>query len=198
MKTRIKSLILLAATGLLLTAANLANKSYKVDLETTKVIWKGEKVVGGGHDGTIDLKSGSLIMSGDDLAGGEFVIDMNSMECTDLKDPDKAGKLIGHLKSDDFFGVEKYPTAEFKITSVDKQSKGSYNVKGNLTIKGKTEAITFPAKVTKEGSKYIAESTIVFDRSKFDVRYGSGSFFDDLGDKTISDDITIIVNMVTK
>lgn len=198
MKTRTKTLILLATTGLLLTAANLANKSYKLDLETTKVIWKGEKAIGGGHDGTIDLKSGSLIMNGDELAGGEFVIDMNSMKCTDLTDPENAAKLIGHLKSDDFFGVEKHPTASFKITSVSKQEKGSYSVKGDLSIKGKTEAITFPAKIKKEGSKYVAESTIIFDRSKFDVKYGSGSFFDELGDKTISDDITIIVNMLTK
>ena len=107
-------------------------------------------------------------------------------------------KLNGHLKSDDFFGVEKYPTASFKITKVEANgTNGKYKVTGDITIKETTKSISFDTQLVTEGDKVIAVSDITIDRSEFDVRYGSGSFFDNLGDKTIYDDFTLQVKLVT-
>ena len=129
------------------------------------------------------------------LVGGIFTIDMTTIACLDLSG-EYQGKLEGHLKSDDFFGVEKYPTATFVITKAVPQGPGKYKVIGNMTIKDKTEEVQFNASVEERDGKVTASATITLDRSKYDVRYGSGSFFDNLGDKTIYDDFDLTVNLV--
>ena len=130
--------------------------------------------------------------------GGEFTIDMTSITSTDLEG-EYLQKLNGHLKSSDFFGVDKFPEANFIITSATaKGSKGKFTVTGNMTIKTTTQPITFDAQIVNNGENMVAVADIVIDRSVFDVRYGSGSFFDNLGDKTIYDDFTLTVNLVTK
>ena len=116
---------------------------------------------------------------------------MNTLTNEDLEDEGYNQKLVGHLKSDDFFGVEKYPTSSFEITSATKFSNGKATVSGKLSIKGKTENISFD--VVKNGSAYIAKVDV--DRSKFDVRYGSDSFFDNLGDKVIDDIFTLDIKL---
>ena len=118
---------------------------------------------------------------------------MNSITCTDLEDIGYNQKLVGHLKSDDFFGVKQNPTASLTITKSTKFSKGKATVTANLTIKGKTESITF--EVVKNGTIYTTKLEI--DRSKYDVRYGSTSFFDSLGDKAIDDIFTLKINLIT-
>jgi polyisoprenoid-binding protein YceI len=162
----------------------------EVNISQSKVTWKAYKVTGA-HDGTIQLKSGHLEMDGKKLVGGEFEVDMTSIIVTDLAAGDGKEKLEGHLKSDDFFGVEKHTTAKLVFKSMENFNKNSYTVKGDLTIKGITKPITLVVSMFE--SK--ATATMKVDRSKFDVRYGSGSFFDDLGDKTIYDEFDLVVDL---
>lgn len=169
------------------TPAEVVTKEVKTSEST--VTWKGYKVTGS-HYGTINLQSGSLSFDGDKLVGGEFVVDMSSLVSDDLEGEYK-GKLEGHLKSDDFFGVEKHPTSKLVFTEVKANGKNSYEVTGDLTIKGITKAVTFDLSVY--GSK--ATATMKVDRSEYDVRYGSGSFFDNLGDKTIYDEFDLVVDL---
>jgi polyisoprenoid-binding protein YceI len=175
----------------------VSNGNLTVNAEKSSIDWKGEKVTGE-HTGTIKIKSGSLMVKEGKLQGGEFIIDMASIENTDL-DGEYKGKLEGHLKSDDFFGVDKFPEASLKVTGVKETSKaGVYTVMADLTIKGITNPITFTATLLDDKGTVVANANVVVDRSKFDVRYGSGSFFDNLGDKTIYDEFTLTVNLVTK
>ena len=185
----IKTLIVLAAL-----LGTEAKENYKVSTDDSKVEWVGKKVTGQ-HNGAIALKGGRLEMEGEQLVGGLFTIDMTSIEVLDLTD-DSKGKLEGHLKSGDFFGVEKFPTATFVITKAVPQGTGAYKIVGNITIKGKTEEIQFPATVEEKDGNIIAAATLSIDRSKFDVRYGSGSFFDNLGDKTIYDNFDLTISLV--
>lgn len=188
MKT-IKSIL---ATIIILGTVSLFAQEMKVDTKKSTVKWHGEKVTGE-HFGTINIKGGKLIWKSNKITGGEIIIDMTSIENTDLEDADYKAKLEGHLKSDDFFGVEKYPTAKLKIKSSSAFKDNKAIVKGQLTIKETTLPIEFS--VQKEGNRFMAE--IVIDRSKYDVRYGSGSFFDNLGDKTIYDEFTLTVKIAT-
>jgi len=158
-----------------------------VKVKNSTVEWKGEKVVGS-HEGTISLKSSELIFKNNILDGGSFVMDMESITCTDLTGEYK-GNLEGHLKSDDFFSVSKYPTSTLVITKVSKSSNGGYNVNAELTIKGITKSIDFVAQLKDNN----LSATIIIDRTQFDVKYGSGSFFESLGDNMIYDDFEIKV-----
>ena len=131
------------------------------------------------------------------LVGGSFTIDMNTIKDTDLNG-DYAGKLEKHLKSDDFFGVETYPVATLIILEAKPGANNAYTIKANLTIKGITQPIEFVAIVTPDGKNYRAESKLNIDRSLFNVKYGSGKFYDDLGDKTIYDEFELNVSLVTE
>ncbi len=172
-------------------------KMFKLDAGSSKIKWTGEKVTGS-HHGELKFDSGNLEVSGDTFKGGAFSTDMTSIRVNDLTGEMK-GKLEGHLKSDDFFSVAKNPNAFFEITSITPSSKVegfNYMVSGNMKIKGITKKITFPAKIDFIGKNKIkATAKLVIDRSKFDVKYGSGSFFDNLGDKMIYDDFTLELEM---
>jgi polyisoprenoid-binding protein YceI len=182
-----KKTILSIALTALFTLGALAQESKSVKNST--VAWKGYKVTGS-HHGTINLSEGNLIFNGDTLSGGSFTVDMTSLVDNDLEGEWK-GKLEGHLKSDDFFGVATHPTASLVFTSVKASSKNSYDVTADLTIKGITNPINFTLAVY--GNK--ANATLKVDRAKYDVRYGSGSFFDNLGDKTIYDEFDLVVDL---
>lgn len=182
--------LVLAFTIILSGSAIFAQKA-DVNTEKSSVEWQGKKI-GGQHEGNIQIKSGSLELNGDKIVAGNFVVDMTSITCTDLKDESYKQKLVGHLKSDDFFGVEAYPTAKFVVTKSSDFSNGTATLTGDLTIKGNKENISFD--VLKTGNAYSAK--IEIDRSKFDVRYGSNSFFDNLGDKAIEDNFTLKVKLV--
>lgn len=189
MKKRILNATLILAVILGTVAfTNIADKK-EIKTAESKVTWKGYKVTGS-HEGTVDLKSGYLTFEGDKLTGGEFTVDMSSLGATDLEG-DSKGKLDGHLKSDDFFGVKNHPTSKLVITDVKATGKNAYEVTGDLTIKDKTNPITFDLSVY--GNK--ATGALKIDRSKYDVRYGSGSFFDNLGDKTIYDEFDLVVDL---
>lgn len=183
----------LAFTGM--TFANGGVETYTVDLSQSTIGWKGYKVTGQ-HRGSVGIKSGNLQFTEGILQGGSFMMDMTSISNQDLSGHNKA-KLEGHLKSDDFFGVEQHPVASFVITrAIALNSSGDYKIVGNLTIKNITKEIKFNANVQENGGSYIAQGDIKIDRSEFDVRYGSGSFFDNLGDKTIYDEFDIQVKLV--
>nr|WP_321452070.1 YceI family protein [uncultured Carboxylicivirga sp.] len=176
------------ALAALLVSVSVSTFAQKQEIKSvdSKVVWTGKKI-GGSHTGEIQIKDGYLNLKNGKLTGGKIVIDMNSITNTDLENEGYNAKLVGHLKSDDFFGVANYPTSEFVINKVTELSGDKATVNGTITIKGKTQDISFD--VLKKGSAYTAQ--IEVDRSKFDVRYGSGSFFDNLGDKAI-DDIFIL------
>lgn len=187
-----KTIKTLFATLMILATVGLFAQEMKVDTKKSTLKWHGEKVTGE-HWGNIDLKEGWLTWEDNKLTNGEFKIDMTSITNTDLEDAGYNAKLVGHLKSDDFFGVEKYPTAKLEIKGSEKFKSNKAMVKAHLTIKETTLPIEFEAQ--KQGDWFMAE--IVVDRSKYDVRYGSGSFFDNLGDKTIYDDFTLTVKIAT-
>lgn len=169
------------------------NVSFKVDANKSKVEWLAKKVTGQ-HNGTVVLTNGNLVLAGDKITSGSFTIDMKSIVCLDLTG-EWNEKLVGHLKSDDFFSVENNPTAKFDITKVVEKA-GNTTVEGNLTIKGITKPISFPASISKKGDVVVAIATIKVDRTKFDIKYGSKSFIEGIGDKAIDDDFELKVNLV--
>jgi polyisoprenoid-binding protein YceI len=190
MKKNLLSLTLAVIIGASATANTPVNEEKKaVKSEESKVTWKAYKVTGS-HTGTVALKSGALVFDEGKLTGGEFEVDMTSLISTDLEGEYK-GKLEGHLKSDDFFGVANHPTASLIFTEVEASGKNSYEVTGDLTIKGITKPVTFDVSVY--GNK--ATATMKVDRAQYDVRYGSGSFFENLGDKTIYDEFDLVVDL---
>ena len=187
---KILATLALAATVVLQSFAPQNNSDVKeVSITKSSVTWKGYKVTGS-HTGTIALKSGSLSFEDSKLVGGTFVMDMNSIACTDLEGVYKE-KLEGHLKSDDFFGVKNNPTARLVFTHVTAGDKGVYTVKGDLTIKGKTNNVLFDLTVNEHN----ATTALKINRAKYDVKYGSTSFFEGLKDKAIYDEFDLQVNL---
>jgi|WetSurSiteA1Bulk_404760.scaffolds.fasta_scaffold57889_1 polyisoprenoid-binding protein YceI len=184
-----RALLFLSLSGLILVNVAAQNK-LSVDTTKTKLLWLGEKVTGQ-HTGTIKLQSGWLDWKDNRITKGEFHIDMTS-----LKDSEKSTRLEGHLKSADFFGVEKFPTAKLVVTGSTPFDKGTGTVSGTLTIKGITNPIEFKATTQKKEDGVWFFANIIVDRTKYDIRYGSGSFFDNLGDKTIYDEFKLKVNML--
>lgn len=170
--------------------------TYNVDTTASQITWEGAKPTGS-HHGTINLASGTVSVNNGIVEAGNFVIDMNSINDEDLEGEQKAN-LEAHLKGTaegkegDFFNVNQYPTAKFEMTAIENNM-----VKGNLTIKDKTNAVQFPATVTIEGDKLMLKSeAFEIDRTKWDVNYGSKSIFQNLGNKFINDEIKITVSLV--
>jgi len=190
MKAMKTSIFIIAVSALLISPLTYGQK-MDVNVKNSTVEWVGRKI-GSSHDGNIHIKSGSLQLENGNITAVNIVMDMTTITNNDLKNPGSNAKLVGHLKSDDFFGVDNYPTASFKLTRSSGFSNGKARLTGDLTIKGKTESISF--EVVRDGDAYLA--TIDIDRSKFDVRYGSDSFFDNLGDRAIDDLFTLYVKLV--
>lgn len=185
MKTKLKSLIFTIA--ILSSVSSFAQKK-EIKASESSINWVGKKVTGE-HSGTLGLSQGFLVMDGDKITGGEFVVDMTTLKVTDLKGEYKT-KLEGHLNSDDFFGVANNKEAKLVITSATKGEE-TYKVTGDLTIKGKTNPITFDLGLGGD----MAKASLKIDRTKYGIRYGSGSFFENLGDKTISDEFELAVTL---
>jgi polyisoprenoid-binding protein YceI len=186
-----RALLFLTISGLFMLSVGAQNK-LSADTTKTSLLWLGEKVTGQ-HTGTIKLQSGWLNWQNNKIASGEFDINMAS-----LKETENNAMLLGHLKSDDFFGVSKFPLAKLVITGSTPFDKGSGTVSGTLTIKDITNPIEFKATMQKkeEGTWFFANITI--DRTKYNIRYGSGSFFDNLGDKTIYDEFKLKANLLVR
>ncbi len=174
-----------------------------VDATGSTLAWEGTKVTGSGHNGTINIKSGELYMVDDQLVGGNFVIDMTGITVVDIEDPESNARLKGHLESDDFFSVATYPEATFEMANIEPiegavEGDANYTINGNLTIKGITHGISFPATISVSGDQVNAVADFDFDRAKYDVRFGSGTFFDDLGDNMIRDNINLQIDLAAK
>jgi polyisoprenoid-binding protein YceI len=177
-------------------------EAYAVVPAESDITWNGKKV-GGEHSGNINLQGGELLVADDQVVGGEFTIDMASITNTDIEDAKYNSDLVGHLKSDDFFGVEQHPTANFKINRISPiagaaAGQPNYNVEGDLTIKGKTNPVSFPATVNVENGTATAKADVIVDRAKYDVQYGSKSFFPNIGDKMIDDNFTVSLDLTAK
>lgn len=170
--------------------------TYAVDTEASTVQWFGSKPVGSSESGVVAISEGQLTFAGSELVEGTVMIDMTSIESTDLSGNMK-NMLEDHLKSDEFFGVETHPTAMLVLKSAEPTDvENQYTVVADLTIKETTDEITFVTDVVVGDSSLEATADIVIDRSIYDVRYGSGSFFSNLGDDLISDEMELTVSLV--
>ncbi|WP_366183885.1 YceI family protein [Flavobacterium ovatum] len=177
------------ALALVLTTATINAQTKKINASTSSINWVGKKVTGK-HNGTVNFKEGKLTFKANKLAGGTFTVDMTSLTATDLSG-EYQGKLNGHLKSEDFFGTEKYPTSTLVIKKITAKSNDVYTVMADLTIKGKSNPVNF--ELTVKGNT--ASTKFNVDRTKYDIKYGSGSFFDNLGDKAISDEFELAIDL---
>jgi polyisoprenoid-binding protein YceI len=194
-----KNLILASIISTLAVAAH-ANV-FKLDTTASAVEWKGTKKIGSFHTGNVKIKEGQIDMNPKgDITGGNIVIDMKTITNTDLKDdPSNQKKLVGHLSNEDFFNVEKFPTATFKIKSATKKSATEVILKGDFTIIGKTNAIEVPAKIMVDKGSATGEAMVKIDRTKWGLKYGSGNFFKELaGDRIINDEFELKINLTAK
>lgn len=178
--------IFLAFTSLLFLTTSVY--AVELDTKTSVITWKGSKITGDQHTGQIFAKSSSIQVTDGVITSGEIVFDMASFTVTDLEGEWKT-KFLGHMKSPDFFDVAKFPTATLKVRDFKKG-----RIAGDLTIKGVTQTISFPVR-TVDG-KYMGKTT--FDRTKFGMTYGSGSFFKNLGDKLINDAVEVEFTIALK
>lgn len=189
-----KKLLFLPILALLVVSAQ-AQTNYSANVGSSVVVWTGYKVTGK-HTGTVKLKSGNVQFTKGVLTGGTFEMDMNSINCTD-QEGEWAAKLVGHLKSDDFLGVATYPTSTLVITrAIPQDAKGNYKIIANLTLKGITKEVKFFANAAETNGTVNASGKITVDRSEYGIKYGSGSFFDGLGDKTIYDEFDLQIALV--
>ena len=177
------------ALVVVLSTLSVTAQSKKVDAANSSINWVGKKVTGQ-HNGTVNLKSGTIVFKGKKLAGGTFVVDMTSLTATDLQG-EYQGKLNGHLKADDFFGTAKFPTSTLVFKTIAAKGNDVYTVTADLTIKGITKPITFVIAV--KGKTAIAKLNV--DRTKYDIKYKSKNFFENLGDNVINDEFELTVNL---
>ena len=176
------------ALVVVLSTASVSAQAKKIDAAKSTINWLGKKVTGQ-HSGTVNLKDGVLVFNNaKKLIGGTFTADMTSLTATDLSG-DYQGKLNGHLKADDFFGTEKFPTATLVFKKIGAKSANLYTVTGDLTIKGITKPITFELATTST----TATTKFMVDRTIYDIRYGSKSFFESIGDKAIDNEFELTV-----
>jgi polyisoprenoid-binding protein YceI len=184
--------------GLFFTISSLHATSFKLIPSLSKLTWKASKVLGG-HTGHVNFKEGSLELKEGRLTGGHFKVDMKSIVDLDLDPLGRWNKiLVEHLKSQDFFSVEKHPYSEFILQESKKISGNEYIIKGSLVIKGIKKTLDFKALVRLEGDVLKASGNIVFDRTLFDIKFRSGKFFKGLGDKLIHDTVTLKIELVAK
>lgn len=183
-----KGFLLLSILSLVFMSFSISDKTT-IDLSESSIEWTGKKITSS-HEGTIRFNKGNLLFDNNQLVGGDFIVDMSSISVTDISG-EKAEKLRSHLMNEDFFDVAKHPTAEMKFTEVVKADKGSYTIVADLTIKGISHPVTFDMEVDKTE----AEALVIIDRTIYDIKYGSGSFVEGLGDKAILDDFELLVKL---
>jgi polyisoprenoid-binding protein YceI len=166
----------------------------KFDIVSTQsnIDWVGKKVTGA-HNGTIAIKAGEIILNDGKLTGGKFIIDTTSIKILDVTDPATNAQFAGHLASDDFFSIDKYPEATLQITSV-----AANRVEGDLTIKGITHPVGFDAAVHTNGDQLTATGKLIIDRIRYGIKFRSGNFFKDLGDTLIYNDFELQVSITAK
>jgi polyisoprenoid-binding protein YceI len=181
---------------------NNSGKPYTVNVTDSKIKWTGKKVTGQ-HNGYIKISNGEILVDNNKITGGRIEIDMKSIVNEDQKDEESNKKLVGHLSSPDFFDVAKFPTAKIEITKVDAlnddtKPNANFSVTGNLTIKDITKSITFPAEIKIENGILTVKSDFDIDRTDWNIKYGSGKFFENLGDKVINDKFNLNLSIIAK
>lgn len=169
-----------------------ADATYNIVQDESTLVWTGREVSTSSHYGTINFTSGQFEIADGLISQGEFLVDMTSINVQDLTGGSKE-RLEGHLRSDDFFSVESFPTAHLYISSSEVISNGKWMVNGFLTIKDISHPVLFEMANTEDGWN----ANLVFDRSKYNVKFRSGTFFENLGDKLIYDDIELKINLKT-
>lgn len=195
-RSALKTLILIImAAGVASFSERPAAEKFQVDTKASTLVWKAKKVTGE-HTGAVQLVAGDFTAEGKSLKQGSFDIDLASLTVTDVTNPEANARLTNHLKGADFFHVEKYPKAGFVLSSATPQSGNNYVVKGQLTIKGITHDIEFPAVIVRDGKKLTATAKIAVDRTKYDIRFRSANFFENLGDKAIADEFELDLSLV--
>jgi len=177
-------------TGFCFLGSSAQAATLKLDTTKTKVTWTGKKVTGE-HTGLVVVKSGTMTVEGTKLKSGTVTIDMTKITCTDLADAEWNKKLVDHLNGDDFFSTQKFKEAKLTIKSVEPAKGGDFTIVGDLTIKGKTLPISFPATITTTEKTLKGNGTLTFDRTAYDIKYNSGKFFQALGDKMINDEVSV-------
>lgn len=190
MKNTIKTFAIVALVAFTtFSFITITAEKKPIQTDKSKLVWKGYKFTGS-HDGTINIKSGSLTFDGAKLTGGEFVVDMTSLISLDAQGGMK-DRLEGHLKNDDFFGVDKHPTSTLVFKKIESTGKNTYTVTGDLTIKGITKPNTF--KISIFGSK--ATANLKVDRTLYDIKFRSGTYFDNLQDNLIYDEFDLVADL---
>ena len=164
----------------------MENQEMILNKTNSSIKWTGKEITTKTHYGSLKFKEGKIIMKGEKIISGNFIVDMRSINCQDLSGKSK-NYLESHLKSEDFFGVEDYPEASLSIKTSELKSDGNQVVEGDITIKGITQPISFNISIQNKKGK----AKLIFDRTKHNVTYRSGNFFQNLGDKLIYDDIEI-------
>jgi polyisoprenoid-binding protein YceI len=188
------------ASFLLLIAAHgfCAKKEITINKENGQITWKGKKFTGE-HFGKVQIDKGYLNFESGELRGGTIEVNMDSLNCVDITDKEYNTKLVNHLKSEDFFSTQKFPTAKFEITSVLPAKGGKYDVKGNLTIKGITKPASLRVNISEEKDSFKYYGDLVFDRTDYDIKFKSKKFFESIGDKVIYDEVSLNIEFnVTK
>lgn len=186
---------MLIATGFVQANPGKGDNTFTIDTQNSKLVWVGKKVTGE-HTGTVPISGGTLVWSDNKLKSGSFDIDVKNLTVTDLTDKEYNAKLVGHLKNDDFFAVDKFPKANFVISSVTPKGGDNYEIAGKLTIKGITNEVKFPAVVRVDKARLTAQAKIAVDRTKYNIKFRSSNFFENLGDKAIENDFQLDVNLV--
>jgi len=171
--------------------------NFKVNSAQSEINWIGRKVTGA-HNGTIAIKAGELKLNNNKLTGGKFTIDTTAIIILDVTDEGTNAQFAGHLASDDFFSSEKYPEAFFVITAVTTRDNGDYDITGDLTIKDITNEVSFEAKVNLDNNKLTAKGKIVVDRTKYNMKFRSGNFFQNLGDTLIYNDFDLSIDIAAE
>ena len=175
---------------------------YTLVFEESSLSWFAERIAGANHNGKVNISQGIVAMLDNNAVAGAFVIDMNS-----ISESNGNSILVSHLKTDDFFSVDKYPYSSFEITKFEpinnteqttNETTATHMITGNLTIKNITKEIIFPTTIKIEGNKITAESSITVDRLKWDITYDSGNVFKELGDKAIKDEIKLELKLVVE
>lgn len=196
MKTLIAAVFALSTVGAIAQNKPMT-ETYNVDPSATKITYVGKKVTGQ-HTGNVTVKSGNLVFTGPELTGGEVVVDMNSLTSTDITDKDTNAKYVGHMKSADFFDTAKYPEAKLVVKKTKANAKG-LEVTGDLTMVGQTQPVTFQVTDWKKtASDVTGKAFVKVDRTKWGLKYGSGSFFKGLGDKAIDNEFTLDIVLSAK
>jgi len=192
MKTLLTSVLMLFTAFF---AGGPTVETMTVSKSESTVTWKGKKVTGE-HFGKVTISKADLQVVNNRITGGSFEMDMTSITVEDIKDPNSNKRLTDHLKSDDFFSVDKFNKASMVIKDAKTNNGKDYQMTADLTIKGITQPVTFTAKAEMQGNKMVATSKIVFDRTKYDIKYRSGNYFENLADRLIYDDVELEVRLV--